>query len=283
MARSPATVPEPDLIAPLHRRCVPLKRRARISEIWTSWRVAQIVALRDVRIKYKQSLLGPVWLLLQPLGMLVGVTVAFSGITNVDTGSVPYVVFALVGVTVYAYFQLTVATAVPAMISNAPLVRRSACPRVALVNGALVANLATLGVMSTITIVLAIALNGLKWQLVAFPFLVVALVVFLWGPALMLASITARFRDAVAIIPLILQAGMFVSPVGYPIAGTTGGLWIVLSLNPISGLIEAWRWSILGVTPQTLPLICCAGWILVLSVAGWRVFTRLEPEFADYL
>jgi lipopolysaccharide transport system permease protein len=169
------------------------------------------------------------------------------------------------------------------MISNAPLVRRSACPRVALVNGALVANLATLGVMSTITIVLAIALNGLKWQLVAFPFLVVALVVFLWGPALMLASIAARFRDAVAIIPLILQAGMFVSPVGYPIAGTTGGLWIVLSLNPISGLIEAWRWSILGVTPQTLPLICCAGWILVLSVAGWRVFTRLEPEFADYL
>lgn len=283
MASSPLSASAPELVPPQHRQYAPAKRRARISEIWTSWRVAKIVALRDVRIKYKQSLLGPVWLLLQPLGMLAGVTVAFAGITTVDTGSVPYVVFALVGVTVYAYFQLTVATAVPAMISNAPLIRRSTCSRVALVNGALVANLATLGVMSAITIVLAIALNGLKWQLVAFPLLVVALVVFLWGPALLLASIAARFRDAVAIIPLILQAGMFVSPVGYPIAGTTGGLWVLLSLNPISGIIEAWRWSILGVAPQTLPLICAACWIVVLSVAGWRVFTRLEPEFADYL
>lgn len=278
-----ATIPDPALVAPVHRRYMPAKRRARISEIWTGWRVAQIVALRDVRIKYKQSLLGPVWLLLQPLGMLVGVTVAFSGITNVNTGSVPYVVFALVGVTVYAYFQLTVATAVPAMISNAPLVRRSACPRVALVNGAPIANLPTLGVMSAITIVLAIALNGLKWQLVAFPLLVVAVVVFLWGPALLLASTAARFRDAVAVIPLIIQAGMFVSPVGYPIAGQTGGLAVVLALNPISGLIEAWRWSILGTTPQTLPLICTAVWIVILSIVGWRVFTRLEPEFADYL
>lgn len=283
MASTPATASQPDLVAPQHRRYVPAKRRARVSEIWRSWRVAQMVALRDVRIKYKQSLLGPVWLLLQPLGMLAGVVVAFAGITSVDTGSVPYVVFALVGVTVYAYFQLTVATAVPAMISNAPLVRRSACPRVALVNGALIANLPTLMVMGAITVVLAIALNGLQWQLVALPLLVAAVVVFLWGPALLLASTAARFRDAVAVIPLILQAGMFVSPVGYPTSSATGGLAVVLALNPISGLIEAWRWSILGTTPPALPLICSAVWIVVLSFVGWRVFTRLEPEFADYL
>lgn len=283
MALSPATAPETDLDAPAHRRYVPAKRRARPSEIWRSWQVTRIVALRDVRIKYKQSLLGPVWLLLQPLGMLVGVTVAFSGITNVDTGTVPYVVFALVGVTVYAYFQLTVATAVPTMISNAPLIRRSVCPRVALVNGALVANLPTLGVMTAITLVLAIALNGIYWQIVALPFLVVAVVAFLWGPALLLASIAARFRDAIAVIPLILQAGMFVSPVGYPISGQSGVLGVVLALNPLTGLIEAWRWSILGTTPATLPLVLAAVWIVVLSVVGWRVFTRLEPEFADYL
>jgi lipopolysaccharide transport system permease protein len=76
---------------------------------------------------------------------------------------------------------------------------------------------------------------------------------------------------------------MFVSPVGYPISGQSGVLGVVLALNPLTGLIEAWRWSILGTTPATLPLVLAAVWIVVLSVVGWRVFTRLEPEFADYL
>jgi lipopolysaccharide transport system permease protein len=215
--------------------------------VWTGWRVTHIVATRDIRIKYKQSFLGPIWLMLQPLGMLLGVTVAFAGITRVDTGGVPYLVFALVGITIWSYFQLTVSTAAPTLISNSTLVRRSACPRVALVNGALVANLPTLGLMTVLTIVLAAALNG------------------------------------PAIIPLVLQAGMFVSPVGYPISSASGALEVALSINPLSGLIEVWRWSILGTAPILLPVILAGVWMVILTAGGWWVFGRMETEFADYL
>jgi len=272
-----------ELTAPQRRRYVPVRRRIRLSELWTGWRVTWMVAVRDMRIKYKQSLLGPVWLLLQPIGMLIGVVVAFAGITTVDTGGVPYLVFALVGVTIWAYFQLTLSTAVPAMISNATLVRRSACPRVALVTGALVANLPTLGLLTIVTVALAIVLNGPRVEMVLLPFLLALAFVFLWGPALLLSAIAARFRDAVAAIPLVLQAGMFVSPVGYATSSADGTLAVVLALNPLSGIIDAWRWSLLGSPPSVLALVLAGVWTVLLTVAGWRVFGRLETEFADFL
>lgn len=269
--------------APAARRYVPVRRRIQLSELWTSWRVTWIVAVRDMRIKYKQSLLGPVWLLIQPVGMLIGVTVAFAGITSVDTGGVPYVVFALVGVTIWAYFQLTVATAAPSLIANATLVRRSACPRVALVTGALVANLPTLALMTALTVVLAIVETGVRVQMLALPLLLVGVVVFLWGPALLLASVAARFRDAVAVIPLVLQAGMFLSPVGYSTASASGTLEVALAVNPLSGIIDAWRWCLLGTDPELLAVGFAAGWTVVLTIAGWHIFGRLETQFADFL
>jgi ABC-type polysaccharide/polyol phosphate export permease len=267
----------------VHRVYVPTDRRARVSEVWSSWRVSWIVAVRDMRIKYKQSFLGPVWLVVQPLGMLAGVAVAFAGITRVNTHGTSYVLFAMVGVTVWAYVQLTIATAVPAMLSNAALVRRSVCPRVALVNGALLANLPTLGVMALLTLVLALAEHGAVVQMLLLPAVAALVLVFTWGPCLLLASVAARYRDAVAIIPLLVQGGLFLSPVGYPTSSAHGALRTALSLNPVSGLIEAARWVMLGVTPPALPLAATGVWMVVLSTLGWWVFTRLETRLADFL
>ena len=88
----------------------PVKRRVRVSQLWTSLPVTRMVAARDIKIKYKQSALGPLWLLIAPLGLLAAVTIAFYGVTKVDTGGVPYVLFALVGLRVWIYIQLTLTT-----------------------------------------------------------------------------------------------------------------------------------------------------------------------------
>ncbi len=272
-----------DVTALERRTYVPTRRRARISETWTSWRVAWIVARRDMRIKYKQSFLGPVWLAAQPLGMLAAVSVAFAGITRVDTRGVPYVLFALVGVTVWAYVQLTIVTAATAMISNAPLVRRSACPRIALVNGALLTNLPTLGVMALLTLLAALVLHGAVVQMLLLPAVGALVLAFTWGPSLLLASIAARYRDAVAVVPLLVQGGLFLSPVGFPTDSAHGALRIALSLNPVSGLIEAARWCTLGTTPAAVPLAASAAWMVILTLAGWQIFSRFETQFADFL
>jgi lipopolysaccharide transport system permease protein len=100
----------------------------------------------------------------------------------------------------------------------------------------------------------------------------------------MLAVLAARFRDTVAVMPLILQAGIFVSPVGYSLKGAPKNIHLLLSLNPISGIIEAWRWSILDVPdPQWSVVGIAVIWTVVLAVVGWWTFARLEVNVADYV
>jgi lipopolysaccharide transport system permease protein len=95
---------------------------------------------------------------------------------------------------------------------------------------------------------------------------------------------TARFRDIGSLLPLIIQAGIFVTPVGYSLKGSPSNIHTLLTINPVSGLIEAWRWAMLDLpNPQWSAIVVALGWTSVLGFVGWRVFTRMEVEFADFV
>jgi homopolymeric O-antigen transport system permease protein len=245
--------------------------------------VTRMVASRDIKIKYKQAALGPLWLLIAPLGLLAAVTIAFYGVTKVDTGGVPYVLFALVGLCAWIYIQLTLMTGPLALIGNAVLVRRSTCPRIALVNATLVSNAPPLGVTLGVTLI-GIAIDGrLRIETLLLPFLIVWLVALAWGGVVLLAALAARFRDIVSIIPLVVQAGIFITPVGYPLTGAPANIKILVSLNPVTGVIEAWRWALLGLSPNVPAMLISVGTTLVLALFAWYVFGRLEVRLADYI
>src|SRR3954453_11591743 len=94
----------------------PVKHRVLLSDLWTTVSVARMIGLRDIKAKYKQAALGPLWLLIGPLGMLAAITIAFSGVTDVNTGGVPYVLFALVGLTVWTFIQLSTSMGAQAIV-----------------------------------------------------------------------------------------------------------------------------------------------------------------------
>src|SRR3954470_12119045 len=152
MATTTTALPAADPSPPL-RVLRPAKRRLRVRDLWTSRRVARMIGQRDMKVKYKQAALGPLWLLIGPLGMLVAVAIAFSGVTNVDTGGVPYVLFALVGLVVWTYVQLSLTLGAQAIISNGALVRRSPIPRLALVSGTLLGNFPPVTVMLVVAVI----------------------------------------------------------------------------------------------------------------------------------
>src|SRR4051812_42591204 len=104
----------------------PAKRRVRFADLWRTWSVARILGIRDLKVRYKQSLLGPAWLVIQPLGLLAGLLFVFKGVTDIDTGDVPYIVFALVGLTAWNLFNGTIANGNQVMIMNTNLVKRVA-------------------------------------------------------------------------------------------------------------------------------------------------------------
>lgn len=265
------------------REAVPVKSRLKLRDLITSMPVARVIGARDIKVKYKQSALGPLWLLLQPLGILAAITVAFSGVTDIDTGGVAYIAFGLVGVAVWMFIAMTIAIAPQTFLANAALVRRSPAPRPAFITATVYSNLPLLGIMVAVTLIAAVLLEGLPVQVLAIPVLAVWLLLFTWAVTALIAPVAARFRDAVALVPLIIQGGIFLSPVGYPLDAAPSTLKTALSINPVSGLIESWRWAILDMTPDMTVIAIAIAWTVVLLAVSWYLFARLEVRLADFL
>jgi ABC-type polysaccharide/polyol phosphate export permease len=261
---------------------VPTRRRVRLRDIWTSLPVGWMLGQRDIKIKYKQSALGPLWLVLQPLGMLAAITLAFSKVTSVDTGDVPYVVFALVGLAVWTYVQMAITVAPQVLPSNFQVVRRSPCPRLAFVTGTLISVVPPLAVVLVASVAAAVISGSLGVEALAMPVLIVWLVVLMWGFTLLVTALGGRFRDAVALAPVVVQAGIFLTPVGYPLEAA-GSFAKVLAFNPASGVIESWRWSLLGIAPDAFAVAVALVETLVIVMLGWYVFGRMETRFSDYV
>lgn len=265
------------------REYAPDKGRVRLSQVWSTRRITTMVALRDVRVKYKQAALGPLWLLLAPVGLLLAITVAFSGITDVPTPGVPYMLFALVGLISWTYIQLCLSLSPQVLVNNSALVRRSTCPRLALIQGSMLANLPPVAVMLVAALVALLLGRGIPTQAVLIPLLLVWLMVLAWGVSLLFAAVAARARDIVAVVPLVVQAGLFVTPVGYAIEGAPKNIERLLIMNPVSGIIEAWRWSLLDIPPNMAAVGVSLATTLTVAILGWIVFVRAEIRLADYV
>lgn len=265
------------------REAAPGTRRLKARDVVTSWPVARILGARDIKVKYKQSALGPLWLFLQPMGMLLAITIAFSGVTDVGTRGVPYVLFGLVGITVWNFISMTLAVAPTAFASNSTLLKRTTAPRPAFVTATVLSNVPLLGILISVTLIASLLGHGFDLQMLVLPVLVAWLLVFAWGAVLVVAPIAARFRDAIALVPLIVQAGIFVSPVGYDISTAPSNIKLLVSLNPITGIIEAWRWALLGLQPQWGVVALAVALTVVLVVVGWAIFRRMEVRLADFV
>ena len=274
--------PPPDYIEKKVRVFEPTRHRVRLREFWTSFPVARLLGLRDIKVKYKQSALGPLWLLLQPLGMLVALVVAFSTVAGVNTGGVPYTVFALLGLAVWTFFTMSLNSATAILTANAPLVRRSPLPRLALVSASVIGSLPTFLALMPVSLIAAAVTIGLPVQALLLPAVIAWLLVFTVGMTLSVSALSGRFRDMVAFAPMIVTAGVFLTPVGYPLDVAGGASWII-ALNPISGLLEAWRWCALDISPDLFSICVAGGWTVAVVLLGWYVFGRMEPRFADYV
>jgi len=263
----------------------PTNRRVRISDLWRTWSVTREIATRDFKSKYKQSVLGPLWLLIQPAALLLAFTVVFGGVTDAETFGIPYPVFALAGLTVWLYFQACFTAGTNSMVVNITLVRRTNCPRIAFPTAALITALPILALTFVITTVVAIAAgHAPDLQFLLMPVGIAWLMLLTWAVSVLLATITARFRDIMYLLPLVLQTGMFVSPIGYSAQEADGWIRLVLALNPLTGLVEAWRWIALPDVPiDEFYVFASVAWTLVLTIAAWRVFVREEPTMADYV
>jgi lipopolysaccharide transport system permease protein len=255
--------------------------RLRLGHLLTYWPLIRALASRDLKVRYKQSALGPAWVVFQPLALLGAFSVGFRSVAHVTTGGVPYVLFALTGLVVWTYFQAVTMVAGGSIVNNYPLVRWTACPRVALPLATLVSNLPSL-VIPLAAALIAAGASGYLWLgTLLLPFLFVWLLVLVAATALVLSALSVRARDVLSVLPFLLQVAVFLSPVAYSTSQLSPVIRTLISINPLTGLIDAWRWAVLDVAPSMTAVAISLGLTVFGTLAAWRFFARLEVRMAD--
>jgi lipopolysaccharide transport system permease protein len=270
-----------ELESPTVRVVKPVKRRVKLGDVWRAGQVIRVMTARDFKVKYKQSLLGPLWLMFQPFALLAAFFIAFRNLANVQPG-VPYSVFALSGLSAWSFFQASMTIGTASVLGNNILVRFTPCPRFAFPIAGLISSLPAWGVTTAGALIAAVVTGTISPRALLLPFGLVWLVLLTAGFVAFTSSLTVRYRDVLAAMPFLLQVGLFLAPVGYPIAKLGPTARHLVELNPLTGVIEALRWMIVeGYSPSTRAIGFALAITVVVFVFGWRTFTRLETTMGD--
>lgn len=262
-----------------------MKLIGHLGELRTYRELLWMWTLREIKIRYKQSLLGAAWAILQPLVLMIMFTLVFSYFVRVPTDGLPYPIFSYTAVLPWTFFATSISFAVPSLVTNMNLVTKIYFPReilpVAAVAAAfvdfLVASIVFLGLMVVYQMPLQVTL---LWV----PVILAIQVMLTLGVVLAAATLNVWYRDIRFVVPLGVQLWMYASPVIYPVTLVPEQWRTLYMLNPMAGIIASYRRVILqGQPPEVQALGLSAGVALFGMVLGYHYFKRSESRFADVI
>lgn len=280
-AFKPARAEKPTL------RIRPTKGWAAINlrELWQYRGLIWILVERDLRLLYKQTALGWIWIVLQPLIAALIFTVIFGAVARLPSDGTPYVVFVMCGMTVWTYFSSALQRAGNSVVHNSQLVSKVYFPRLIIPLVHVLRALIDFGVTLIVLFILALIYRITPtFRLFAIPGFLILMVLTATGIALWFAALSVRYRDCHYALPYFLQIWMYASPVVYPMSIVPKEWHWVFALNPAVGFIEGFRWAVLGksaLDAETVWISIIIAFVALLS--GAFFFRRAERDFADVI
>ena len=259
-----------------------------IPDVRGMWEYAELLyflAWRDTKVRYKQALFGVGWAVVQPLLMMAIFTVFLGHYAKVPSNGVPYAVFAFAGLLPWTYFASSITKASESLASNPNLITKVYFPRLVMPLAALLTYLVDLGVASLALFGLMPALQvSPSWHIVALPLFVIMLVLTAAAVAVWVAPLNVAYRDVRAVLPFVVQVWLFATPVVYPASLIPHQVRWAYGVNPMSGVVEGFRWSLIGESPSPWALAGVSAAItVVLLLAGLVYFRRVEDRLADVI
>jgi ABC-type polysaccharide/polyol phosphate export permease len=255
-----------------------------LGELWEYRELAAFLALRDLKVRYKQAFFGVAWAIVQPLAGVVVFTVVFRRFANVPSEGIPYPVFSFVGLTVWSYASTSVTRATQSLVTNSALVTKVYFPRllapVAAVLPAVPDLLLSLAVLPAFLLLYHVTPTA---AIFTFPAWLVLLVVASLGIGLWMGTLNVTYRDVNQAIALLIQLWLFVSPVAYPSSSVPARWRPLYFLNPMAGVIEGFRWSLIGLPWPGPEMFISVGSAIVVLLTGVAYFERTERRFADVI
>ena len=254
-------------------------------EAWRFRGLARRFASRDITLRYRQTSLGVGWVVLQPLLAAGAFTLVFGKIAKLPSDGVPYLPFALSGLVFWTMFSATISKVSASLIANQGLVSKVYFPR-------LVLPLSTLGTVlldgmvgaALLAVVMVVGQVPTTLGVLLVPLFVLGVLALGLGVGLVGAAFSARYRDIVYVLTALLQAMLYISPVGYGLSAVPKSLRLFYALNPLSGYLEGARWLILGTAAPSVAALCYSVTTSALCLwIGTLLYHRKQVEFADVL
>ena len=272
-----------------HTRIEPTEGWAlsKFSDLWAFRELLFFLTWRDIKVRYKQTILGASWAILQPLMTMVVFNVFFKHGAGIDSGTdLPYAVWSYSALIGWTFFSSSVAQASNSLVSNSNMITKIYFPRITM-------PLATiLSALVDFALAFLVLVGMMFWfgispspNILALPFFILLAVVSALGLSLWLSAMNVQFRDVRYVIPFLLQMWLFISPLPYPLSRIPEEWRLLYSLNPVVSVAEGFRWSILGAqaeTVLTLPMVLISAVVAItIFVGGLFYFSRMEKTFAD--
>lgn len=255
-----------------------------LRELWAYRELFYVLGERDVRIRYKQTVLGAAWAILQPLATMVLFTLIFGRLAQIPSEGLPYAVFVYAGLLPWNLFSATVTASSNSLVGSSALITKVWFPRLLVPMSSAASPLVDFAVSSMILLLLMIG-YGVPWsfRMLVIPVLVVILVMLAAGVGTMMAALVVTYRDVRFLVPFMVQFWMFASPVIYPPTMIPEGYRWLLWLNPMTGIIESFRWAFLGKPLDHTSLIISVVAAMAVFFIAIAYFQRVEKGFADVI
>jgi lipopolysaccharide transport system permease protein len=257
----------------------------KLRELWEFRELLYFFAWRDIKVRYRQTVMGVLWAIIQPFFTMVIFSLFFGRLANIPSEGVPYPVFSFAALVPWTFFANALTQASNSLVVNTNMVKKIYFPRLALPIATVLAGVIDFG-LAFIVLLGIMLYYGLvpTTNIIWLPFFALLALVTSLGISLWLSAMNVQFRDVRYTIPFLTQAWLFVTPIAYPSSLLPETWRIVYGLNPMAGVVEGFRWALLGTDTAPGKMIIVSVLVaLILFISGAFYFRRMEQSFADVL
>jgi len=256
--------------------------RLNLKELYDYRDLFLILAWRDLRVRYAQTFLGLFWAILQPLATLVIFILIFGRALKVDTGDIPYPVYALAGMAAWSYFAFVLNQSGTSIISSQEMVKKVYFPRLVIPLSKAMTGFVDFAItLAFLLMMMFIYKIPVTQSLIHFPLFFILNVLTALGAGIWTSALTIRYRDFQHVIPFVTQIGMYATPIAYPASLVPEKYQLLYHLNPMVGVVDGYRFSLLGSDPPGMYSIISYLIIVLLFISGLFYFRKVERVMAD--
>ncbi|MGB7923685.1 MAG: ABC transporter permease [Pyrinomonadaceae bacterium] len=254
-----------------------------LSEVWAYRELLYFLTWRDLKVRYNQTLLGGAWVIIQPLFTMLVFSLFFGKLVGAPEG-IPYPLFVYTGILPWTFFSNSVINSSNSLVGSSNLITKVYFPRMIIPAAAVAAGLVDLAVASLVLVGLALYYDvALAWSMLWLPVFILLATLLALGIGLGVSALSVKYRDIRHALPFILQLWMFSSPIIYPMSLFSDKWRWALSINPVTGIVEGLRSSLLGRPLDWHALSISTVMVVVLLICAAFIFRRIETSFADLI